>query len=884
MILAGVEPVTLAVGVGLSILAGLLLKPKIKSPRDDRPTSLAIRGSFAPYIRGRRRVSPIIALAGGRRRRKERASGGKGFDLFGGPKTDIWFEHGLHVLAVGPMEALHEIYQSGKRIFSGPITHESHPSGTTVDLGQPGAFRIYWGEADQPVDSLLEDEIGISSRWPHFCYIVWNDKRLGGSPQWPALDYVVEGRVQNTGLSDTSDYMPSEAPPTEGDPVDVAAVVNGGEGTGSITLEGYHQDKFQVGDQIVLSGNTADDTYFLFKVETLTGGFGIPPTTVLYPLGGLTGADSNGTVQAYEFLEDDGVNLAHVIWEILFAPPPHGLQLDTADWDLDSLEALGTLIETEDIKGSVISVGDTAEGTLASILQDLGVQIPVNYETGLIEFVPMRKPTTTPRDLPVELIDKPLPDIDQFHGDAPNDSLIFAFTDGLINYRQNTIYIDDLGKASRLQHKLFREVPIESTVNFESAALIGNRRELEELTSKTKTKINALRDARTLKPGDPLTAIGTFSEVLRIWGVKIDPHSGKVELEVTQDFYGVALDVFVGSGPGTSDTTQPVAPDLAASILEIPEGLLPAAPDQAIVVPRIRAHNAISGAFIHLSLDGTTFQFALDETNAAAGGTLVAELPATGRSRTSFTFNVLGPDIGEVLDLTLDTANWRLGRQLLVIGDEIMHVRSVTALGGGVYRANDVLRARESTSKATHAADAPVFIFPITGISTIQDILIQPDVELFVKNQPYAGASLPLGAVTGVSKTLHGEGRKPRDPTHLKVTAPSTQNRNTYSTTDDISIAWKVRLPSDDSRGAGYIGAGNVVADSIIEGDFLIQWTTSGDTVVREDEVVDANTFTLTNAQLQTAFSGEPSSFKVKITNRGLGLPSRTVEITVTKV
>lgn len=886
VMLAGAEPITLAIGIGLAYAASLLLQPKNKGIVDDRPTGLATRGSFVPYVRGRRRVAHVFALATGRRRRKERAEGGKGVSLFGGPKTDIYYEKGLHVLAVGPIHSLHSIHESGKRIFSGPITQGSHPSGSTVGLGQTGSFRIYWGEPDQPIDTLLasSDGLGISSRFPHFCYIVWDEKRLGGSPQWPALDYVIEGRVQNTGLSLSDDYIQGPPQDPEGDPVDVDSVVNGVEGTGYISVEGYHADIFEIGESFVLSGNAADDTYTIFKVETLTGGFGISPITRVYPTGGLTGADTNGTIQASEFIPDDGVNLAHVIWEMLFADAPHGLALNTAEWDLDSLEALGQLMETEDLRGSVISQGDTVEATLVSILQDLGVQVPVNYETGLLEFVPMRKPEGSLPDIPVELIDKPLPDIEQVHGKKQMDSLIFAFQDGRINYRDNTIFIDDLGQAEQLEHKLYDEVRIESTVNFDTAALIGNRRELEVLTSKVKVKINALRDVRTLKPGDAITAIGTMAQVLRVWSVKIDPHSSKVTIEVTNDFYGVALDTFTNSPPDVTSDTQLAALDLASSILEVPAGLMPSLPDQAIVVPRIRAHDAISGAFIHLSQDGTTFQFSLDETNAAAGGTLVNELPATGRSRTSdITFNVLGPDIGNVQDLTLDEPNWRLGRQLMVIGDEIMHVRSVTALGGGVYQANDVLRGRNCTAKATHAADTPVFIFQITEISPIRDILLQPDTDIFVKAQPRAGDAVPLAGVPGVSKEpLHGEGRKPRDPANLQVTAPSTANRNVYYTGEDVSIRWSLCLPSTDAQGAGYIGAGNVVADSEIEGDFLIQWTTSGDTIVREDEVVNARDFTLTNAQLQTAFGSEPSTFKVKVTNRGLGLPSRTKEILVT--
>ena len=242
--------------------------------------------------------------------------------------------------------------------------------------------------------------------------------------------------------------------------------------------------------------------------------------------------------------------------------------------------------------------------------------------------------------------------------------------------------------------------------------------------------------------------------------------------------------------------------------------------------------------------------------------------------------------MAQVLDLTADEINWTLGRQIMVIGDELMYVRSITSLGGGDFRANDVLRGRYCTVKATHAIDAEVFIFEQDGIALVEDIILQPDVAIEVKVQPVSGGSLPLASIPPSTKTLHGEGRKPPDIRNLQVTAPTTgdTNRNTFATGDDITVGWQICLPISDAAGAGAVGAGNAVILAPIAGEFTILWTTTGDTIQRTDTVSGTGSLTISNANLVSDFSGEPTALKAKVFNSALGLDSRTAEITITRV
>ncbi len=880
VVLAGLDPITLTViGIGLSVLAGELLKNTIENTiRDDAPTPVATRGTFVPYIRGLARVGPVVALAGGRRSTQQNVCGGKG-DLFAQKET-VFFEHGLHVLALGPIHALHGIYENGTKIFSGPITSASHTSGSSLSAGDAGSFRIYWGEQNQGIDSLLTAELGIASRFPLFCFIVWDDKRLGTSPRWGSLSYVIEGRVQETGLIDTSAHM-AGTEIDEGAPNTIVEAFDGAEGASSFQISGYHLNRYEIGETFVVAGNTASGTYTVFAANYNN----FSNRTAILPTGGLSGSDDNGTTQAREFQNDDGVNLAHVIWEMLFAQSPYGLALDQSEWDIPSLEALGTLSVTENLKGNVVGeAGETVEALLATILQDLGVLLPVNFETGLLEFVSIRTPTGMLPDISSRLLANPLPEIEQFHDEKPTDSIVFAFRDRALNLRKNTIFIDDTGQAQQFQHKKYKEIEISSTITFETASLIGNRRELEEFTGKSKITIHALRGARTLKPGDAITIDG-FDEIMRVWTTSIDPLSSEVTLTVSPDFYGQDLDSFLNSPPPVTSEIQPPAPDLAVSLLEIPTGLLPLSTEQALSVLRIRAHDAIASADIHLSADDTTFVFNLTEIRLQTGGTLDAELPATGLSHTDgFTFTVLGPDIAQVLDLTADAANWRVGRQLLVIGDEIMYLRSITAEGGGVFSVNDVLRARYCTRKATHAASTPVFIVTNDGATPVTDPLLQPNQTIFVKSQPRAGSPVALADITSTSKALHGVGRKPGDVENIGVIAPTTNHRDEYSTSDDITVSWRVCLPITDLRGAGALPAGDPLIDSPVAATYRLEWLTTGDVVQRTDTVTGTTEFTITNAELQTAFSGEPASFVARVTNNAMGLDSRNTETTITLV
>lgn len=199
--------------VGGQAVASQVFTPHLGSsiaPVDEHSANtLASRGVFVPYIAGRRRGGAVMAWVGDRFVKKEgRVSGkGGGADRSGG--QPVYYEAGWHLLCVGPAIQLNAIYKGGTRIWEGPIDSTGSPSGTTIQVSKRESFTIYWGEVNQPINSFLGDvsRVGVSSRWPHVCYVVWNNAKLGGAPNWPIFEYDIEVPLTGSILTETSPDM-----------------------------------------------------------------------------------------------------------------------------------------------------------------------------------------------------------------------------------------------------------------------------------------------------------------------------------------------------------------------------------------------------------------------------------------------------------------------------------------------------------------------------------------------------------------------------------------------------------------------------------------------------------------------------------------------------
>lgn len=890
-----VEVGLMALAVGLMALSAKLLAKKPDTPVvDDKPTTLTTRGSFITWLVGRRRVGPVVAYAASRFVIKEKSDTGKGFFSPDAPKVSVYYESGWHQLAVGPCDVLHGIYMGGKLIFQGPITRTSHPSGTAVNLGTEGVFYIYWGEVDQPLNSTLASQVGVASRWPHCCYIHWYPKRLGTTPVWQMMEYDLERFVSNTELSDSDAYMDPDS--VLGSPtVSIYDNLDGAAGVGWFEVEGDYTPLFGPTDKVALSGNAMGATDLIIASATTRQqlkasylGVKVYETiTRLTFTTALSGTDDNGTLQLYQNNNVGGVNPAHAIAEVLFADFPLGLGKSTSDWDMDSLEALGTLtqIGNEKIPCSLVGVnGETAEAILGMTLQDLGVLLPIHPSTGLLHFASVREPTGSLQELKEAQTNDPLPEIETLHGDTSSDKFIFSFSDWEHAFKDMTIAIDEDGQAGYLEHQRAKKVKIGIAIDIKTAAKIAERRSQEELAGAVVYSVTANHGARLLIPGEAVL-MENIDDILRVISVMADPESGKVKLKLMTDVYGAKKSTFENEGGGGEYSYDPALQDLHIGYVEIPEYWLSGGP-MTIMVPRIRATDDVAGANIYISRDDTTYTYMLPELSAAAGGVLLEEISATGESSlaTGPTFTAKGPDIATALDLSADELNWRLGRQILIWGNEVAFVQKITAIGGDTYRLDGILRARWDTEREVHPVGQPVFIFEANDFELIEDLLLAADVDLYVKTQPYTSGSI---VNLDASPKLHiddtvGKGIVPMRPMNLTLTAPAPLSHG-FETGDDIGIGWSYMSASQPGTGAGMQGKGDATSSSPPQGEFKLEIMTTGD-VVKRTVTQTSTTYTYSNTNLVADFSGEPSSFKIRITVLRGGTASESKEITVTRV
>lgn len=894
---------------GLSYLAGQMLQKKSDSPiKSDKPTTLSSRGSFVPWFVGIRRVGPVFCWAGRRATTTESSAGSGGKGGGGseeGAEVIIYKERGWHVLGIGPVYALHRIFKNGKVIFQGPITATSHPSGSEVDLGKQGKFKIYWGEQDQPINTDLgkANRVGISSRWPFICYITWGKKRLGTAPIWPELQYELERRPSNTLLTDSDGFYDGILTLSGNQRTIIDHNANSDQDVGYLEFDKDKTKKFHAGAQVKIAGNglpNADYIVLRSEIKLTLIGFGFAfsfiTTTRVFFVGGTAGANSSGTAEIYDSDGTEGANVAHVLAEMLFADYPKGLGIDpehmVEKWDMDSLETLGTEAETEGWRASILATeGEVAESLLGATLQDHGVLLPIDTDSGSLLFNPVRAFAGTPPNMVDALYAGKLPEIEVIHGEQPVDNLIFSFADRENKFSDMTIAVGDDAQATFMRHTRPRKVPMVSTVHFPTAALLSELRAPEELAHSAEFRIEAAREARDLIPGDVITADG-IDEAMRVTSVTIDVLSEVVKVSVFPDFYGDKSAFETNPGGLIPD---PIAVEVDPLFIwfELPEQILGVFPAvQTIVMPRVREHNEIVVSSMWTSLDDITYSLAINQNAYVAGGTLDADFVAS--DPTFLTqgpiYTEEGPDNADILqDLSGDLTNWGLGKQLCVImstaGIEICFLQKATIVSGTQRRLDGLSRARYDTRKVTHPAGAFVLIFDLTNLTRLQSPILQPATDLYLKSQPGTDSDqVLLSSVGYFLSELAGKGQVPIKPSIPYVTAPYVQSPS-FKTGNNITISWGVSSGSVGT-GAGFQGAGSPVATPAIPGTVQIELLTTGD-VLKDTIGLDATTvdFEITNAALVAAFTSEPSAFKVRVTHVANGQSSTVSDtLTITRV
>lgn len=813
-----------ALTIGLSLLGGLLKKKEKKSfLSDQEPATTASRGDYVPRLWGRRRVGAVVGWVGNRKVTKE--AGGK--KVKGGEKVKTYWESAIHWLAIGPGEALYRIWSDGKIIFDTTITPGTHASGSTITITQvngvdnaEGTFKIYWGEAGQPINTDLglvgnDPAVNVDSRWPYIMYIHWIPKQLGLFPRWPNIEYEIS---------------------------------------------------------VSTFGSTTHIT-------------GTPAAT--------------GT----------GLNPAHIIADGLFQEFPHGIGQDATKYNLTTLESVAATLNTEAIAGSIIiKNGDTLKQAIATLMQDMGLFVTLN--DGLLEFRLIREPSGNIPVIPDEAILNGEPEIEKRLHSKLVEKLVFGFKDRARNYRQSNVTSDDDGIVKLTKSRRGRSIDIGSTTEFASASVIALRRAQEELGQDFKVDLEVNHGARNLVAGDSIFAAG-IPVSLRVMGSKPDPYSAKTELECLADFYGLAPTSF--TNPGEPPQYPALAPsDPIFRFLENPGWGIPGSPapgpgpgggggggggnpagggasgggsgapggSGVLGIGRRKKDNIIIDEE-YISEDNVSFRPLGPMTVHAAGGLLKTAL-GTDQAFYS-TFEVLLDEIDQetILDLSSDQANWKRGRQVLIIGNEIMFLESVSPTGGANHEMNNVIRGRYSTPIEAHSVDDEVFIIEWEDVSVFHDLAFLPDATVYFKAQPITTrGGYDLSLVTSQSLTLYGNGYRPLPPQNLRVER-YRGNTNVWVTGQDLVFNWAYKGPKTMRTGAGEQGYGErVYARTEFEGYFTVELLEASVVVATKTNITDL-TVTFTWAELFAAFGVPPLTFQARITNTAGNFVSEALEIDI---
>lgn len=573
-----------------------------------------------------------------------------------------------------------------------------------------------------------------------------------------------------------------------------------------------------------------------------------------------------------------------VLGTILFSEWPQGLGLDEDDFDQDALDAVNSLLSAEGMLQSVVAHGDEAAGVIGSILQDAGVMLYRSPSTGLLAFEAARRGTATavPDDM---VVDVGAAEVVVHHQELATTRVVFTFPDIERAFRETTIAIDSDAAADRLAHHRARRLDLLTVIDPAVAKLVVERRSQEELAVGAAYTIKMNREARAELRPNRLISVTNVAEVLRVLEVAPDNDGNAVDVKATPDFYGSEPSTWVPPSGGSPDAGgTPVAADPQATFIEVPAHLLDFGDPTTIVVPRVRNHDQVAYANIHLSTDGTTYQLVDVEFNLQTGGTLLEGIAADASWKidTGPTLTIAGPPDDDVVDdLTADEPSWRLGRQVAVIGEEIFFLKKLTAVGGTTYRLDGLLRARYDTERAAHAIGAKVYVFEFDEILSVTDPMIVPGASLYVKPQPVAATALSLASVTAINKTLTGKGVVPMKPCALRVTAPAV-GVPAYATGEDVSFAWAWRSTEFPKTGAGMQGAGSAVGQSSPRGEFEIKVFNASAVLVRT-ELRSVPEWTYDNADLQTDLAGE-TNFSVEVREVNGGYKSSAVTMAVVKL
>ncbi|TRZ51607.1 MAG: hypothetical protein D4S01_04420 [Dehalococcoidia bacterium] len=868
----------LAAGAAYILLQG---NKGMKNPLDDSKSEPSVRGTLATMLLGRMRVGPVIGYVGSRLITTEDSDAGGGGKGGGGdkPQSTIYHEMGMHIISTGPATRINGIYQAGKQILESAISSSSTPSGSEVSLGAEGSFRVYWGDASQPIDTALADKTGLSSSFPHIFYIVWDRKRLGQQALWPQIEYDVE--VEH----------PLEVPLPSG-----GGYLRGGDLTTTITactildpdtldLTGYSSriDSEQLtsfavrttssGVSRLTTGSIIIEPTMEYQAEVVNVLFNGASYIILFNKRFETAEVGNVYNFNYEGVRYSGVNPASALVQMLFTPFPHGLNFSRDLFNMADFDDLSYRFRVTELSPCTILLrsGKSYKDGIASIMQDFGLLFWLDTSTGKYRITAARAgetPIAIDKDL---YMNDELARVFGYSVLAP-DKIIYSFKDAARKFADSTILITNDAGAKYSDNPNAKRVALNTITDFTTASQVSSRREQESAMN----EILSVKLSQSIVDIDigQTTTLDNLNGVYRVLEKTINPDDAGMTVSMALDAYSITnnYNVIQGSGANPISRIDP-SPDLQVGLIETNRFL--AFNQNGFYATRIRYNDYILNSDLYTSADDVSYAY-LSSLFYATGGSLTSDLGVTSTLKEEGVFiDIQGPDITAVNDLTASPEAWRGGSQLAVIGTEICFLEGIDVGTGELL---GLIRARYGTRMQEHPAGTAVFIMDSSTLRLSSRSFLAPESSLYIKSIPYtSSAQLPPSEAVAKNITYKGGGFRPLPCENL-----STEDGvNAYITGGDVSLRWSYKNASD--TGAAGIGlAGEASAAVGPEGTFLLQ-IVNGGSVVRSVEQAGAE-YVYTNANMVSDFAGEPASFDLRVFEVLNGLTSEAETATIVKV
>lgn len=583
--------------------------------------------------------------------------------------------------------------------------------------------------------------------------------------------------------------------------------------------------------------------------------------------------DFKGDLIPYIYDAFEGVNAAHLLDQFLHAPSPHGVELPRGDYfDVDSLEDLGVLIETEDLRTNVVFKGGvTLEDALESILLDLGIAIPSDPITGLLRFLPVRDPSGSVISVPEEMVVS-YPEIEALQDNPTADRIVYSFADRTRGYRETTLLFNNDGTTSLEKRANVKTIALTIATDLIEASKIAERRRLEDLVRQTKVRLVLNREGRLLLPGQVISVPSVLDENLRILSVSPSVDSPNTTVECIIDVFGIpqpGVDFDFGGAPSSSGSSAPVA-DPRVYIWELPRIII--SEENKVAILRTRATLQTTDAGLWFSGTGSIYSFVGSHTSACLSGELLEEIPLGSLLVSGDVAEVDfdgPPDFFLVDDYSGDPDNWYGGRQICLFvnpsgEEEICFLEALTLTGVASAYLKGLIRGRWGTSRIDLPVGSQVFVFPASTVQLFSDPLVSPGSDLYVKTQPRTSTSISIDSVTPQVQTLEGRWVRPIAPGALRM----ADGIPSYSTGEDLLLAWNFRSSGGYAyrTGAGYQRYGEACGSHGPDGDFQLIVTDPAQPSLSLVKLVPPSFgTTIYNVEIVSTFGGEPSQLDFEL-------------------